>query len=138
MKNLTPELIEKAKAAKSAEELLALAKENGVELTEEEAKTYFEQIGASGAVSDDDLDAVSGGWDCPGGDDTSDSKTGFTLGDKVKVIDGNTCSQCGGVTGVISSYANGAGNSGGVLYVKCTRCGTCIIKRPTNSQVEVH
>ena len=29
MKNLTPEMIEKAKAAKSAEELLALAKENG-------------------------------------------------------------------------------------------------------------
>ena len=41
MKNLTPELIAKAKAAKSAEELLALAKANNVELTEEEAKTYF-------------------------------------------------------------------------------------------------
>ena len=34
MKNLTPELIAKAKAAKSAEELLALAKENSVEITE--------------------------------------------------------------------------------------------------------
>ena len=29
MKNLTPEMIEKAKKAKSADELLALAKENG-------------------------------------------------------------------------------------------------------------
>ena len=37
MKNLTPELIAKAKAAKSAEELLALAKDNNMELTEEEA-----------------------------------------------------------------------------------------------------
>ena len=64
MKNITPELIAKAKTAKSTDELLALAKENGVELTEEEAKTYFEQIGASGEVSDDDLDAVSGGYDC--------------------------------------------------------------------------
>ena len=33
MKNLTPELIAKARAAKSAEELLALAKENGIEMT---------------------------------------------------------------------------------------------------------
>ena len=43
-----PELQEKLKACKSAEELTALAKEVGVEL------------------SDDELDAVSGGafWDC--------------------------------------------------------------------------
>ena len=32
------ELLAKAKAAKSPEELLALAKENGIELTEEEAR----------------------------------------------------------------------------------------------------
>ena len=31
----TPELIEKAKSAKTPEELMALAKENGMELTEE-------------------------------------------------------------------------------------------------------
>ena len=40
----TPELIEKAKSAKTPEELMALAKENGVELTEESAKAYFEQL----------------------------------------------------------------------------------------------
>ena len=34
----TPELIEKAKSAKTPEELMALAKENGMELTEAEAK----------------------------------------------------------------------------------------------------
>ena len=61
MKNLTPELIAKAKTAKSAEELLALAKDNNVELTEEDAKTYFEQLNANGAVSDDELDVVAGG-----------------------------------------------------------------------------
>ena len=38
----TPELIEKAKSAKTPEELMALAKENGMELTEESAKAYFE------------------------------------------------------------------------------------------------
>ena len=37
MKNFAPALIEKAKMAKSVEELLALAKENQFELTPEEA-----------------------------------------------------------------------------------------------------
>ena len=62
MKNLTPEMIEKAKAAKSAEELLELAKANGVEMTADEAATYFAQLNpTSGELSDDDLDAVAGG-----------------------------------------------------------------------------
>ena len=59
--NFTPEQIVKAKAAKSAEELIALAKENGLELTEEEAKNYFEQWHKEGELSDDELDNVSGG-----------------------------------------------------------------------------
>ena len=55
-------LILKAKEAKSVEELIALAKENGVELTEEDAKMYFEQLTAKkGELSDDELDAVAGG-----------------------------------------------------------------------------
>ena len=64
MNNLTPELIAKAKAAKNTEELLELAKENGVELSEEEAKTCFEQLHANSEVSDDELEAVSGGGIC--------------------------------------------------------------------------
>ena len=64
MMNLTPELIAKAKAAKSAEELLELAKANDVELTAEEAKICFEQLHTSGAVSDDELEAVVGGGIC--------------------------------------------------------------------------
>ena len=74
MKNLTPELIAKAKTAKSAEELLELAKANNVELTADEANTYFAQLNANGAVSDDDLDSVAGGssiFDC--GDDDEES-----------------------------------------------------------------
>ncbi len=38
------ELIARAKETGTVEELLALAKENGAELTEEEAKTYFDQL----------------------------------------------------------------------------------------------
>ncbi len=56
------ELILKAKEAKSAEELLALAKENGMEMTEEEANAYFAQLNpVSGELSDDELDNVAGG-----------------------------------------------------------------------------
>ena len=64
MKNLTPELIAKARAAKSAEELLLLAEENGIELSPNDAKTFFEQLHMNAAVSDDDLEAVSGGGIC--------------------------------------------------------------------------
>ena len=41
MKNLNPEMIEKAKAAKSAAEFLEIAKANNVEMTDDEAATYF-------------------------------------------------------------------------------------------------
>ena len=90
MKNLTPELIAKAKAAKSAEELLALAKDNNVELTEEEAKTYFEQLNANGAVSDDELDGVAGGSflgiSCPSEDEAEEKVNGET--------NARTCPHC--------------------------------------------
>ena len=46
LKDLSPELQEKAKACKTVEELKALAQENGFEL------------------SDDELEGVSGGQDC--------------------------------------------------------------------------
>ncbi len=55
------EMILKAKEAKSAEELLALAKENDIEMTEESANAYFEQLHKSGELSDSELDNVSGG-----------------------------------------------------------------------------
>ena len=59
--NFTPELIEKARQANSPEELLALAKESGIELSEDKAKEYFEQLNRSGELSDEELDNVSGG-----------------------------------------------------------------------------
>ena len=58
---LTQEMIEKAKVAKTAEELYEIAKANGVEMTEDEANTYFEQIN-SNHLDDDLLDGVAGGW----------------------------------------------------------------------------
>ena len=64
MIDLTSELIAKAKAATTAGELLELAKANGVELTEAEANTCFEQLHTNAAVSDDELEAVAGGGIC--------------------------------------------------------------------------
>ena len=63
----TPEQIAKAKAAKSAEELLALAKENDIEMTEEEAKKHYAEWHKEGELSDDELDNVAGG--CGGSSD---------------------------------------------------------------------
>ena len=61
------ELMEKARAAKSAKELMSLAKENGVEMTEEEAQAYFSQLNKSGELADDELDSVAGGGCHSGG-----------------------------------------------------------------------
>lgn len=58
---ITNELLVKAKAAKSTEELIAIAKENGVELTEEEAAKYFAELHKDGELADNELDNVSGG-----------------------------------------------------------------------------
>ncbi len=55
------EFIAKLKEAKSADEILALAKENGIELSEDKAKELFSQLNASGELSDDDLEKVAGG-----------------------------------------------------------------------------
>lgn len=62
MEKFTPKLIEKAKTAKSVEELLAIAEENEVSLALDEAKTYFAQLNPKcGELADDELDNVSGG-----------------------------------------------------------------------------
>ena len=60
MKNFNAEMIEKAKAAKSAEELFELAKAEGIDITEDEARKYFEQINLPD-LDDELLDMVSGG-----------------------------------------------------------------------------
>ena len=54
MKNFNAEMIERAKVAKSAEELLEIAKANNIEMTADEAATYFAQLNPkSGELSDD-------------------------------------------------------------------------------------
>lgn len=50
---LTDELVAKAKAVKSAEELLALALENDYTMTLDEAETYFEMLQASAKAEEE-------------------------------------------------------------------------------------
>lgn len=55
------ELIGKAKKLESAEEIITLAKENGIELTADEAAAYYGNLHKSGELDDNELDNVSGG-----------------------------------------------------------------------------
>jgi|GEM_PF-3451756 len=55
------EMIEKAKTAKSAEELLAMAKAENIEISAEEAAKAFAELNKTGELSDDELDNVAGG-----------------------------------------------------------------------------
>lgn len=89
MNNITPEMIQKAKTAKSVEELQALAKENGWELTEEEASAYYEQLHAkTGELEDDELDKVAGG-----GCHKKDGRLIVTI---YNACDKWACERCGG------------------------------------------
>lgn len=57
-------LLEKAKAAKSAEELLEMAKAENIEMTAEDAEKAFADLHKTGELSDEELDNVSGGGVC--------------------------------------------------------------------------
>ena len=58
---LSQEIVEKIKSAGSPDEVLAIAKECNVEMTPDEAKSYFEQIN-SHELDEDLLEGVAGGW----------------------------------------------------------------------------
>ena len=57
----TKELLEKAKTAKTAEELAEMAKAEGMSMTAEEAEKIFAELNRSGELSDEELDNVAGG-----------------------------------------------------------------------------
>lgn len=54
------DIFEKLKEAKSAEELVEIAKADGAEITAEDAQTLFSQI-SGGEISDEELEEISGG-----------------------------------------------------------------------------
>jgi hypothetical protein len=137
MKNLTPELIAKAKAAKSAEKLFEIAKENNVELTEAEAKTYFAQLNANGAVSDDELDIVAGGLGCPDDGEESEAKPKLMPGQTVRVLGGKICPKCHSNEGVIGQDFAANPTIKSSKYVFCNKCKMKITDEVTCDTVEL-
>ena len=112
MHNISPNLIEKAKTAKSAEELLEIAKENNVEMTAEEAATYFAQLTPkSGELDDDDLDNVAGGGcnDIMGKGNYPD----------VQITGSHACPKCGSKIGYIATK-----RWEGAYFIFCKSCDT--------------
>ena len=79
---ISKELLEKAKQAKTAEELLAMAKAENIELTVEQAAKAFAELNKAGELSDEELDNVAGGG-CGGSETTGKRK--FNVGDHVLV-----------------------------------------------------
>ena len=57
---ITKEMIEKAMQCKTPEELIALAKTGGIELTKEEAETYLTEI-EDLELDDENLKNIAGG-----------------------------------------------------------------------------
>lgn len=122
MINMNEELIKQAKAVNSSEELMHLAKENNMELTEEEAATYFAQLNCgSGELDDDELDSVSGGG-CHNGD-------GRMITTIANICNYYTCERCGR-TGVSNIESEKTGNMLNVcsncrLSASCNSCKLC-------------
>ncbi len=100
---LTEELYTKAKECKSAGEIMALARENDIELGEEQAKEVFAKLNpVNGEVADNELDNVAGGG--------------------CDLFDGGVCEVCGSdkVTTKWMQDENGRVRQG----VVCAACGT--------------
>lgn len=68
MYEITPEVLEKARKANTKEELLKLAKENGIDMNSEDAEAIFCKLHQSERkLPEEELDSVAGGGDGMGG-----------------------------------------------------------------------
>ena len=67
-KEITQKMMAKAESCKTTDELLALAKENGIEISAEQAKTYLAEY-TGRHLNDEKLDAVAGGQSSSSGFD---------------------------------------------------------------------
>ena len=82
--NVSKELLKKAKTAKSAEELLELAKAENIELSAEQAAKAFAEMNKTGELSDEELDNVSGG--CGRDYEPSGETPKFHVGDRLAMV----------------------------------------------------
>ena len=82
--NISKELVEKAKTAKLAEELLAMAKAENIELNAEEAAQAFAKMNKNGELSDEELDNVAGG--CGRDYEPSGDTPKYHVGDRLAMV----------------------------------------------------
>lgn len=117
------ELILKAKEAKTVEAILAIAKENGLDVSREDAEMYIQMNRESGELPDEALNGVTGG-------------AAYTLRDGYLIVtnfhecDRWKCDKCGGDR---IEYMRVASESGWAWAHKCggypnacgKSCATC-------------
>ena len=84
--NISKELIEKAKTAKTAEELLAMAKAENIEMTAEQAAKAFAELNKTGELSDEELENAAGGVGCGGDYEPSGETPKFHVGDRLAMV----------------------------------------------------
>ena len=109
----TAEQITKMKAATSAEELIALAKAEGIEATEEEIKAQFDAMHKEGEIADEELNNVAGGFFCDSRPDPVDVES-----------QGGGVAKCPSCGGLVSRWKDqvGVGENAYELH-GCTECG---------------
>ncbi len=121
MKNLSNEILQKAKECKTVEELLNLAKENDFPLTEQQAAEKFNEWNKTGELADQELENVSGGAGCfaPVGENVED----LHEGDLVRFKNGYLCKNsmnCNRNDVFIMKFP---AECFGELYGQCNKCG---------------
>ena len=82
--SISKELLEKAKQAKTAEELIEMAKEENIELTVEQATKALAKMSKNSELSDAELDNVSGG--CGRDYEPSGETPKFHVGDRLAMV----------------------------------------------------
>ena len=84
MMRFTNEMIEKAKTAKTAEELLEMAKAENINFTAEEAAQALAKMNKNGELSDEELDNVAGG--CGRDYEPSGDTPKYHVGDRLAMV----------------------------------------------------
>ena len=114
MKNqFTGEMINQEKTAENFEELMEIAKKNGIEMTTGDAKAYYEKLNKVGELSDDELDNVSGGG-CNDNYVSDENSAAFrAAGDNCGI-----CPVCG--KGIVTKIEI----TGHYCQYECKACGT--------------
>ncbi len=117
------ELMLKAKSAKSADDILEIAKENGLEVSREDAEMYIQTNAKSGEISDEALGGVTGGA-------AYTLRGGYLIVTNFHECDRWKCDECGGDR---FEYMHVASDSGWAYAHKCgghpngcgKGCATC-------------